>query len=119
MLRLHHVAIQVTDLVTARHFYVSALGFEVTREQPHSLWLEAGGVILMLELCSGLVDDGAWSSARPGPHGVAFSIAASERDTWLQRLHAHAVVVDHESKFSIYFRDPFGARLALSHYPDA
>jgi hypothetical protein len=33
-------------------------------------------------------------------------------------LRINDVTIDHESRFSVYFRDPFGTRLALSHYPD-
>ncbi len=117
-LRLHHLAIQVTDLDIARAFYVDVLGFAVVREQGHSLWIDAGGVIVMLERCAGPVVDDAWTSDRPGPFVVAFSIRPQERAGWLERLAAANVVVDHASGFSIYFRDPFGARLALSHYPD-
>jgi glyoxylase I family protein len=117
-LSMHHVAVQVNNLEVARRFYVDLLGFRVTREQPHSVWLDAGGVIVMLELCSGVVEHGDWATPRVGPHVVAFSIAPADRSAWLQRLGDNNVVVDHESRFSIYFRDPFGARLALSHYPD-
>lgn len=117
-MRVHHIAIQVTDLEVARGFYVDILGFLVTREQPHSLWLDAGGVIVMLERCAGPVVVDSWPADRPGPHVVAFAIAAAERDAWLQRLRAADVVVDHVSGFSIYFRDPFGGRLSLSHFPE-
>lgn len=117
-LRLHHVALQVTDLDVARAFYVGVLGFTVTREQGHSLWLDAGGVIVMLERCAGPVVDDRWASDRPGPFVVAFSIRPHERDGWLARLAAANVVVDHATAFTVYFRDPFGARLALSTYPD-
>ncbi len=63
-LSLHHIALQVNDLEVARRFYVGVLGFLVTREQAHSLWLDAGGVIVMLELCSGVVEHGDWATLR-------------------------------------------------------
>jgi hypothetical protein len=28
------------------------------------------------------------------------------------------VVVEHETDFTLYFRDPDGRRVAVSHYPD-
>ncbi len=117
-LSVHHIALQVNNLEVARRFYVGVLGFCVTREQSHSVWLDAGGVTVMLELCSGVVEHGGWATPRVGPHVVAFSIAAADRSAWLQRLDDNSVVVDHQSRFTIYFRDPFGARLAVSHYPD-
>ena len=118
-MRVHHVALQVTDLHVARAFYVDVLGFVVTREQGHSVWLDAGGATVMLELCAGPVVVDAWAADRAGLHVVAFAVAAGERAAWLRRLDAAGVAVDHVSGFSIYFRDPFGARLALSHFPDA
>lgn len=117
--RLHHLALQVTDLDAARAFYVGVLGFVVTREQSHSLWLDAGGVILMLERCAGPIVDDPWPSDRPGPFVVAFAMQPHERESWLKQLAQADVVVDHATAFTIYFRDPFGARLALSHYPNS
>lgn len=117
-LSVHHIAVQVNDLDVARNFYVGVLGFSVTREQAHSVWLDAGGVIVMLELCSGVAESSDWATQRVGPHVVAFSIAAADRSAWQSRLRDKGIVVDHESRFTLYFRDPFGARLALSHYPD-
>ncbi len=117
ILQIHHIALQVTDLEVARAFYVDVLGFAVTRVQAHALWLDAGGVILMLEHCIGAVVVDSWSSDRPGPHVVAFAIAADQRDSWRARLAAAAVDIDHETGFTLYFKDPFGSRLALSHFP--
>ncbi len=117
-MRVHHLALQVTDLGVARDFYVGVLGFVVMREQPHAIWIDAAGVIIMLERCAGPVVVDVWPSDRPGAHVVAFAIAAAERATWLHRLEVAGVAIDHVSGFSVYFRDPFGARLALSHYPE-
>ncbi len=116
-MKLHHLAIQVTDLVAAEAFYADVLGLAVTRRQDHAVWVDAGGVIVMLERCSGGPSDDDWSSAQPGPFVVALSIRPDERATWRERLLRHGVTVHHESAFTIYFRDPFGTRLALSHYP--
>jgi catechol 2,3-dioxygenase-like lactoylglutathione lyase family enzyme len=124
-MRLHHVALQVTDLERARSFYAGVLGFVVTREQAHALWLDAAGVIVMLERCAGVddvaaADDArAWASPRAGPFVVAFAIAPHERASLRARLVDAGVAIDHESAFTLYVRDPFGARLAFSHYPDA
>jgi len=122
---IHHVALQVTDLERARSFYAGLLGFAVTREQAHALWLDAGGAVVMLERCAGSDDEAAaadartWASPRAGPFVVAFSIAPHERVSLRARLVDAGVVIDHESAFSLYVRDPFGARLAFSHYPHA
>jgi glyoxylase I family protein len=118
-MRIHHIALQVTDLTQARTFYETILGFTVSRVQPHSVWLAAGDSIVMLETCSGAVaSTEAWADPRPGPFVVAFGISPQERGPLRERLTAGGVVIDHETDFSMYLRDPFGARLAFSHYPD-
>jgi catechol 2,3-dioxygenase-like lactoylglutathione lyase family enzyme len=120
-MRLHHLAIQVPDLAAAAAFYGDLLGLAVLRRQPHAVWVDAGGTILMLERCAdaGAADDDApWASPAPGPFVVAFGIAAGERATWRERLAAAGVAIHHESSFTLYFRDPWGTRLALSHHPE-
>lgn len=115
---IHHVAIQVADLERARAFYVDVLGLPLVRTQPHALWVQAGASVVMLERCAGVVDDSPWASPRCGPFVVAFVMTKDERGALRARLEAAGVVVDHESGYSLYVRDPFGARLAFSHYPD-
>jgi glyoxylase I family protein len=115
---VHHIAIQVGDLERARAFYVDVLGLPLVRTQPHALWVQAGATLVMLERCDGVVDDGPWASPRCGPFVVAFAMTKAERSALVARLAAAGVVVDHESGYSVYLRDPFGARLAFSHYPD-
>jgi glyoxylase I family protein len=75
-LQLHHVAIQVSDLERAGAFYSGLLGLPEVRRQPHSIWLDAGGVILMLEVVQSGATAGRpeltpWKSDRPGLHLVA------------------------------------------------
>lgn len=120
-MRLHHVAIQVPDLDAALDFYGGVLGLTALRRQPHAVWVDAAGSILMLERCAGgRSDDGdaPWPSPAPGPFVVAFAIAPGERANWRDRLTAAGVAIHHESTFTLYFRDPWGTRLALSHHPE-
>ncbi len=120
-MRLHHVALQVADLDVARAFYVDVLGLRATRMQAHALWVQAGETIVMLEKCAGVVDDGdlqSWASDRCGPFVVSFGIDPSERASLQQRLADAGVPIDHSSAYTVYVRDPFGARLGFSHYPD-
>jgi hypothetical protein len=49
---------------------------------------------------------------------VAFGIRAAERAALRDRLENAGVAIDHESAFTLYVRDPFGARLAFSHHPE-
>jgi glyoxylase I family protein len=120
-MRLHHLAIQVPDLDVAAAFYVGVLGLVALRRQDHALWVDGGGTIIMLERCDGKDTDrrgGPWSQSEPGLFVVAFAIEPSQRNAWRAKLMAAGVAVDHESNFSVYFRDPWGARLAVSHYPE-
>jgi glyoxylase I family protein len=117
--QLHHVALQVTSLPTARAFYEGVLGCRVTREQPHALWCALGDTILMLEATASRPDATAgWARPDAGPFVVAFRIAPKDRASWAAHLAAHGVKVERASPFSLYFRDPFGARLAVSHHPE-
>jgi hypothetical protein len=49
---------------------------------------------------------------------VAFGIAASERDTLVARLRDASVAIEAETRFTVYFRDPDGRRVGVSHFPD-
>jgi len=116
-MQLHHVAIQVDDLAVARAFYVDVLGLSLVRTQAHALWVQAGTALVMLEKCEGSRDAGPWRDPDCGPFVVAFAITPSERDGLTLRLRAADVAIDHESDFTVYVRDPFGARLGFSHHP--
>ncbi len=117
LVKLHHVAIQVLDLAVARAFYVDVLGLAVVRTQDHALWVQAGDAIVMLEKCEGARDVDGWRSAAPGPFCVAFAVEPEARVRLRERLIAAGVVVEHESTYTTYVRDPFGARLGFSHHP--
>jgi catechol 2,3-dioxygenase-like lactoylglutathione lyase family enzyme len=118
---VHHVAVQVTDLERARAFYVDVLGFAETRRQPHSIWVQSetgpSATIVMLERCDGAHDTTSWASPRQGLHLLAFAIDVNMRDAWRAKLEQHGVHIEKQSAFSLFFFDPDGTRLALSHYP--
>jgi len=42
----------------------------------------------------------------------------SERETTLARLKDASVPIEAETRFTIYFRDPDGRKVGLSHFPD-
>jgi catechol 2,3-dioxygenase-like lactoylglutathione lyase family enzyme len=121
---LHHLAIQVVDLEVSFAFYAVLLGLPEVRRQPHSIWLQAGPVLLMLERCEGSEtadrddEEASFSSRHPGLHLVALRIEAVKRDAWRSRLREAGVVVEKETSFTLYVRDPDGVRVGLSHYPD-
>ena len=112
-MRIHHLALRTGDLARLERFYVGALGLAVTRRsEGRSLWLDAGGAVVMLEL-----RDADEEPVRPSKELVAFAIAPDSRALVLARLAAASVVVEASTEFTLYVRDPDGRRIGLSSYP--
>ncbi len=108
---IHHLAFRTADLARLERFYVDVLGLAVARRSERSVWLEAGGTILMLERAE--ADEPA---VPPGTMElVAFVASAAMKE----RLAAAGVPVEARTAYSLYFRDPDGRRLGISSYPDA
>lgn len=116
-MKLHHVAIQVRDLERARAFYVDVLGLPEVRRQAHSIWVDAEGTVLMLELCSGQEAADLWKSDRAGLHLLSFAMPSTERARWRGALEAAGHPLEGETDFTLYFRDPDGTRIGISSYP--
>jgi glyoxylase I family protein len=112
-MRVHHLAFRTRDLTRLERFYTDALGFSIARRDgERSVWLKAGGTILMLETA----DD---SETPPSPDSmdlVAFGIEAADVERWRRVLEANAIAIISETAFTLYFRDPDGRRIGLSHY---
>jgi glyoxylase I family protein len=127
---LHHLAIQVADLPACERFYREVLGLAVLRRWPdgsggdRSVWLSLGGegggeAFLALErVGSAPTVEPGWSSDRPGLHLVALRIPRDERAAWVARLAARGVGLSHQTRFTLYVRDPEGNRVGLSHWPE-
>lgn len=126
---VHHLAVQVRDLAAAERFYCGVLGLAVVRRWPapgggeRSLWVSTGaGSFLALEAVAGAAPTAAEEPARggrPGLHLLALAIPRAERAAWEARLAAAGAAVTHRTSYTLYFTDPEGNRLGLSHYPDA
>jgi len=129
---VHHFAIQVRDLRAAEDFYVGVLGLRVVRRWPsadggdgeRSLWVETGdapGTFLALEVAPGAgvtAAEDPTRAHRPGHHLLALRIAREQRASWESRLAAAGVAITRRTAFTLYFRDPEGNGLGLSHFPD-
>ena len=113
-LRVHHLALRVADCERAAAFYTGLLGLPELRRfedagRPRSIWLRAGGAVLMLELgLRGLGPDQG--------SGHLLALAVDSLPEWEARLAAAGVAVDDRTAHTLYVRDPDGHRVGLSVY---
>lgn len=121
-MQLHHLAVVVKDLSRAEKFYTEVLGLTVLRRwnddagAHRSTWLLLGDAFLALERAGSAGPKRADDA--PGHHCVALTIAADDREEWRARLTSAGHAIERESPYSMYFRDPDGNLLAVSHYPE-
>ena len=120
----HHLAIQVRSLETVAAFYREVLGLpELARHlRPdatlRSIWMGLPGGFLALEESEGEVSAEPFRTDTPGLLLVALRIAASARPSVLAELRTKGVEVVHQTRWTLYLRDPEGNRVALSHHPE-
>lgn len=114
-MRVHHLALRTADLPRLERFYVEALGLAVIRrpDGERSVWLDAGGAIVMLEKR----DDGEPGIPAGSKELVAFTVAPETRALCMNRLAHAGVTVEASTEFSLYVRDPDGRRVGVSSYP--
>jgi catechol 2,3-dioxygenase-like lactoylglutathione lyase family enzyme len=114
-MRVHHLALRTADLARLERFYVEALGLAVIRRDGggRSIWLDAGGTIVMLERR----DDGEPGVPAGSKELVAFAVAPETRALCIDRLTKAGVAVEGSTGFSLYVRDPDGRRVGVSSYP--
>ena len=110
-MRLHHLAMRTGNLPDLVRFYSERLGLRVLQRRDGSVWLDADGTILMLEARS----EGEPSVPAGSMEMVAFAIRPEERPGWVTKLGG---LVEAQTEFTLYFRDPDGRRVGLSHYQD-
>jgi len=121
----HHLAIQVRDLERQAAFYREVLGLpEMTRHRREdgsvrSVWmgLSDGGFLALEEVSGEAIEEG-FRHERPGLFLLALRISSVERAATLATLADRGVTVTHQSRWTLYLRDPEGNRIGLSHHPD-
>ena len=117
---LHHFALVSSDVEQTVRFYQDVLEFPLTdifenRDYPGSnhFFFDIGhGNLLAFFDFPGL-DVGPYAEVLGGLHHVAISVEPDRWEHLRGKLEAAGVDYRLESKVSIYFRDPDGARLEL------
>lgn len=115
--RIHHLALRTRDVPKLVAFYRDVLGLPSApdeRVSAGSVWLAADGARVMIEEAAPEEPD----LPRGSMELVAFAIAPDERARFEARLGRLSIAVEHRTDFTLYFRDPDGRRLAVSHYPE-
>ncbi len=100
------------DLARLEGFYAAVIGLAVVRRDGArgNVWLDASGVVLMLERA-----DAGEPTAGPGVKDLV-AFAVDDLDTWRDRLGRAGVAVEAETGHTLYFRDPDGRRVGVSDY---
>jgi catechol 2,3-dioxygenase-like lactoylglutathione lyase family enzyme len=121
---VHHVALQVRALGPMVAFYREVLGLSVVAEHSgadgklRSVWLGLPGAFLALETVRAEAPAPApFRNEAPGWFLLALRIAAGDRERVRAELSRAGVQVEHETRWTLYVRDPEGNRVALSHHP--
>lgn len=110
---MHHLAFRTRDLARLERFYATLLGLPVVKRSERSVWLDADGTLVMLELAG--VGEPA---IPPGSKEIAvFEVTPEEREARVARLLEGGFAAEGETAFTTYLRDPDGRRVGLSHYP--
>jgi catechol 2,3-dioxygenase-like lactoylglutathione lyase family enzyme len=119
----HHLAIFVRDLEQLARFYRDVLGLsEITRHLRddgalRSIWLAlpSGGFLALEARPDALA---APVAPTRGMAVLALGVAAAERTRIAEELRRCGIAIVKETRWTMYFDDPEGNHLALSHYPD-
>ena len=111
-MKIHHVALLVSDCERSARFYADVLGLRETRRQPdgdglRSVWLAAGDAVIMVERSM----RGRQQAAGSG-HLLCFAV--EDLDAWERRLRDHDVAVEDRTPSTLYFSDPDGHRVGVS-----
>ena len=126
---IHHIALKTNQVERLVSFYQTVLGLTQVRIQKfpdgsvRSIWLKVGATLIMIEKSEAgeLQSTSAshsFSEDAPGIHLIALAIDESDRMSWISHLKEHGVVVEKETEHSVYFFDPDGNRVCLSHFSE-
>lgn len=121
---IHHLALQARDVERVTAFYRDVLGLpEQLRHHREdgtlrSVWLTIDDrSFLAVESAAGAVEPQPFRTDTPGWLMVALRIGPEDRAAAVERLAAAGYPLVHQTKWTVYVRDPEGNRVALSHHP--
>ena len=117
---LHHIALGARDVQGVAAFYRDVLGLSETArhhddEGLRSIWLDAGGPLLMVERTEH--ERPELSGVGAGPFLLAFSVEPAKRAALEAQIEKSGGVIEDRSAFTSYARDPVGNRVGISHHP--
>lgn len=120
--RLHHIGLGARDVDVVAQFYQEVLDLEECGRHLYgdgrlrSVWLDTGGVILMIEHTGKRRKNVEGVGA--GPFLLAFTVEDdAAREQMEARLAERGAEIESRTEYSSYFRDPEGNRVAVSYYP--
>ncbi len=123
ILGFHHLAIFVRELERTARFYREVLGLsEMARHQREdgslrSIWLAIpeGGFIALEEHTE--LSSVSLSGGSPGIALLALEISTADRKRVTEELTHRGIKIVKQTQWTLYFDDPEGNHLALSHHP--
>lgn len=126
VLGFHHVAVQVHDVAKVAAFYVELLKLPELKRfhredgSLRSIWVgtsnqpRADQGFIAIEEIRPTTPDGAL-----GYSMVALRIHAAERKAIVEELARRGLLIERETGWTMYVRDPEGNLVGLSHHPDS
>jgi catechol-2,3-dioxygenase len=113
-MRIHHIAMRTRQLTALETFYGGVLALPIVqRDGERSVWLRAGEALVMLEEA----EDGEPPPPAGGMELLAFNVTVDDLTRFRAVLAENKIAIEAETAYTIYFRDPDGRRIGLSHFP--
>ena len=115
-MRIHHLALLSADCQRSLAFYGGLLRLAEQNRQLHddgtlrSVWLDAGGIVLMIERAL----RGRPAGADGSQHLLCFAV--DDLAVWETRLVQAGVSIEDRTPHTLYVSDPDGHRVGLSVY---
>ena len=111
-MRIHHIALRVSDCLRSAAFYSGVLGLPEVRRavedgEIRALWLQAGDTVLMLE-------KGLRGTGPEGGSGHLVAFAVDDLSEWERRLQSAGLDVMDRTPYSLYVSDPDAHRVGLT-----